>query len=124
MQSRSLPGRPPEECPLAFADQGAGLAVLLAGLGRQQPFLHDDLGGLGVLFEEAGQEVAHCGVDDSFHLAVAELGLGLALELRIGHTERDHGGEPFAEVVAAGNQVLEEPFLLAVGVEGAGEGGS
>ena len=108
--------------PLAFADQGAGLAGALAGLGRQQPLLHDDLGRLGVLFEEAAQEVAHRRVDDSFHLAVAQLGLGLALELRLGHAQRDHGREPFAEVVAAGNQVLEEPFLLAVGVEGAGDG--
>ena len=111
------------EGPLAFADQGAGLAGALAGLGRQQPFLHDDLGGLGVLFEEAAQEVAHRRIDDPFHFAVAELGLGLALELRIGHPQRDHGRKPFAEIVAAGNQVLEEVLLLAIGVEGAGQRG-
>ena len=86
--------------------------------------MHDDAGRLGVLLEEAGQVVAHRRVDDAFHLAVAQLGLGLPLELRLGHAQRDHGREPLAAIVAAGNQVLVEVRLLAVGVDGAGDGGA
>ncbi len=63
-------------------------------------------------------------VDDALDLAVAELGLGLAFELRVGDAEGDDGSQTFAEVVAGGDEVLEERFLLAVVVESAREGGA
>ena len=85
-----------------------GLAGAFAGLGRQQALLHDDLGRLRILFQVLGQVVADGRVDDAFDLAVAELGLGLAFELRLGHAERDDGREAFAAVVAAGHEVLVE----------------
>ena len=55
---------------------------------------------LGFSSRIAGQEVAHRRVDDPFDLAVAQLGLGLALELRLGHAQRNHRGQALAEIVA------------------------
>ena len=82
------------------------------------------LADLGVFFQVAIQEIADGRVDDAFDLAVAELGLGLAFELRLGHAQRDDGRQPFAEVVARGDQVLEQAFLLAVVVQRSGSGPS
>ena len=95
-----------------------------AGLGGQQALLHDDLGRLGVFFQVLGQEVAHRRIDDALDLAVAQLGLGLAFELREGHAHGDHGRQALAAVVAGGNEVLEEVGFPAVGVERAGQRGS
>ena len=39
-------------------------------------------------------------LDDALDLGVAELGLGLPLELRLAHLDGQHAGEPFADVVA------------------------
>ena len=105
---------------LALADELPGLAGAFAGLGRQQALLHDDLGRLGILFQVLGQVVADGRVDDAFDLAVAQLGLGLAFELRLGHAERDDGRQALAAVVAAGGQVLVQVRLLAVGVDACG----
>ena len=48
-------------------------------------------------------------------LGVAELGLGLALELRLGQLDADDGGQALADVVAGevGVVVLEQPALRA-----------
>ena len=110
------------EGPLALADHQAGFAGAFASLGRQQTLVDDDLGGLGILFQVAIQVIAHRRVDDAFDLAVAELGLGLPFELRLGHAQRDDGREPFAEVVARGDQVFEQALLFAVVVQAAGQG--
>ena len=54
---------------------------------------------------------------------VAQLGLRLALELRLGELHRDHGGQALADVLAREVRVLllQEPLLAAVGVDRAGE---
>ncbi len=44
--------RAAEEHAFALAEQGLGLAGGFAGFGGEHAFLHDDLGGLGVLLEE------------------------------------------------------------------------
>ncbi len=48
-------------------------------------------------------------VDDGLHRAldfrVAELGLGLTLELRLAHLHRKNRGQPFTNVVAAQREV-------------------
>ena len=41
--------------------------------------------------------------------AVSQLGLGLAFELGLGNAEREDGGQPFAEPIAGGDDLLEEP---------------
>src|SRR5262245_25786006 len=53
-----------------------------------------------MLLEVDRQPVVHQRLDDAFHLAVAELRLGLPLELRLGHLHADDGGQAFADVVA------------------------
>ena len=108
----------------AFADELLLLAGGDAGLGGEEALVADRLGGLGVLFEELGEVLAEERVDDAFDFAVAELGLGLAFELRMGHAATDDGGEAFAEIFAGGDEVFEEAAVLAVVVDAAGEGGA
>ena len=68
---------------LAFAEHVLGLAGRFAGFGCQDAFADQRLGRLRVLFQVLGQRIANRRVDDAFHLAVAQLGLGLAFELRM-----------------------------------------
>src|SRR5439155_679767 len=53
-----------------------------------------------MLLEIDPEAIVHQRLDRPFHLAVAELGLGLALELRLGDLDADDRGEPLAHVVA------------------------
>jgi hypothetical protein len=70
----------------------------------------------GILLEEGGQLLAHDGGHDALHLAVAQLGLGLALELRVRHLDAHHRGQALADVVArhALRVVLDQLVGLAV----------
>ena len=68
--------------------------------GGQDDLLTDELGLVGMLLKVVGQCLAHGRVDGARDLAVAELGLGLALKLRLGHLDGDDGGEALAEVLA------------------------
>ena len=75
-----------------------------------------------MLLQVCRQLLANDGVDDAHHLVVAELGLGLALELGFRHLDRDHGGEAFTEVVGSDFhflflEFLEQAVLLGVSVE-------
>ena len=63
-------------------------------------FLDDPPGDRGVFLEVRAEFLVDDGVDDALDLAVAELGLGLAFELRVGHLDADDGGQAFADVVA------------------------
>ena len=81
---------------------------------------------MGVLFE-VELEVLHEGLLDSgLGVGVAELALGLALELGLFEADADDGGEPLADVVAAevGGVLLDELALAGVVVDGAGEPGA
>ncbi len=91
---------------LAVPDEVAGLAGGLAGLGGELGLGDDLLGGLRVLFEELRELVVDDLGDDPLDLAVAQLGLGLALELGVGHPDADDRGEAFLEVLAGDLQVL------------------
>ena len=87
------------EQPLARAGQVARLAGrepgLLGGLR-----LADDLLALGgVLLEPGAELVVDQSLDEALGLGVAELGLGLSLELRLGELDGDDRGEPLADVV-------------------------
>jgi hypothetical protein len=83
-----------------------------------------DLAGGGRIFLEGFGQLL---VDDLLHepldVGVAELRLRLAFELRIGQPHRHDGAEPFADVVAgdAAPEVFEEPVVLRVGRDLAGE---
>ena len=96
--------------PLRSRTSCLGLAGGFAGLGGQQALLaRSTLAVLGFSSRYLREEVADGRVDDAFDLAVAELGLRLAFELRLrARGSDDDGGEAFAEVVAGGDEVLEE----------------
>ena len=50
--------------------------------------------------------------DEALDLAVAQLGLGLAFELRLGHPDGDDGGQALADVVAGGGVFSSFSSLL------------
>ena len=75
-----------------------------------------------MLFEILRQKLTDRRIDDALDLAVAQLGLGLALELRVGHPHAHHGREPLADVVTSRRQVLVDARLLTVGIDAAGQG--
>ena len=75
----------------------------------------------GVLLEELLQPVAHHAVHQGAHVAVAQLGLGLTLELGVGQLDGYDGGQTLAAVLAGeALHVLEQVCLLGVGVQHAG----
>ena len=62
-----------------------GLACSVTGCGSQNHLLHYQFGILGILLEISLERCRSSCRHSSHHLAVAELGLGLALELRLSH---------------------------------------
>ena len=104
----------------------AGFSGGVARLGGQHHLVDDGLRVFRVLLQIVGQHFAHHLVHHAGNLAVAEFGLGLAFELRLGHLHGDDGGESLAEVVA-GNldlglfQLVEQLVVVGVFLEGAGE---
>ncbi len=84
--------------------------------------LLDDLPGLGgVLLEKLTQLSVDRGLDERAHLGVAQLGLGLALELRALELHRDERREAFAHVLTGEVLLLllEQPLLPGIVVDGA-----
>ncbi len=76
---------------LAGGDAGGGGGLRLA----------DDVLALdGVFLEPVGELVVDDALDEALCLGVAELGLGLALELGLGEHDRDDRGQALADVVA------------------------
>ena len=77
----------------------------------------------GILFEIRAELVVDDGLDDPLDLGVAELGLGLPLELRVRNLDADDAGEPLADVVAGDAllQILREVVFRRVGVDRAGQ---
>jgi len=113
------------EEPLA-AREVARLARGAARPGRVDRLL-DDLPRLGrVLLEELGELLVDRGLDERLDLGVAQLRLGLALELRVAQLDRDQRRETLADVFA-GEVVLlllEEVLLARVVVDGLRERGA
>ena len=70
-----------------------------------------------MFFQVIRERLAHGLVHRAAHLAVAQLGLGLPFELRLGHLHGNHRREPFAEVLA-GDFHLGLFQLLGAGVFG------
>src|SRR3954465_15494043 len=92
----------------------ARLAGGRARLGGRDRLPDDPERVLAVLLQELGEAgVDHRG-DEALHARVAELGLGLALELRVGELGRDHRRQALAHVLAGEVVVLLlEDALLA-----------
>ena len=124
-QSASLPGRDmPVERALAD-DEVARLAGRLAGPRGGEALLDDPPAVGRVLVEVLAEALGDRGLDLALDLGVAELGLGLALELRIGQLDADDRGQALADVVAGqvAVGVLEDAGALGPVVERARQGG-
>ena len=109
------------------AGEVARLARRLAGPGRRYRLVDDLVGLLRVLLEEVAQLLVDDGADEALDPGVAELRLGLALELRVAQLDRDHRREALADVLAGEVRVLallEQALLLRVAVDRAGQGGA
>ena len=120
MQSASLPG----SVEFSSADlrrvRSRALRAAWRARAASTDFVHD-LARLGrVLLEELAEQAVDGLLDQSLDPGVAELGLGLALELRLGELHRDHRGQALADVLAAEVLVLllEHALVAGVGVEG------
>ena len=75
------------------------------GGGGKDDLVTDELCFLGVLLEVVAQCLTDSLLDGTCHLAVAELRLGLSLELGLSDLDTDDGGESFTEVLT-GNLYL------------------
>ncbi len=95
----------------------------LSGLCGEHDLVDDGAGLLGVLFEVVAERFADGLRHGGHHLLVAELGLGLSLELRFEHFDRHYGRESLAEVVAGHLDLGFFEYLVVVGIflEGLGE---
>ena len=100
-------------------DEVARLARGLAGAGGREALLDDPAAVRRVLLEVLGDSFGDGRLDLALDLGVAELGLGLALELGLGQLDADDGREALADVVAGevAVGVLEELRLARVVVE-------
>ena len=89
-----------------------------------QALLHRGLALGRVLFEPVGELLVGDPLDEGADLGVAELGLGLAFELRVAQLHRDDRGETLADVLAEKVLVLllEVALVARVAVEHVGEG--
>ena len=78
----------------------------------------------GVLLEELAELAIDGLLDEALDRRVAELGLRLALELRLGELHRDDRGEALAHVLAREVRILllEQALLAGIGVDRAGQG--
>src|SRR6266850_2456630 len=90
----------------ALARQLAGLARGLARLGGAHALVDDLARGGGIFLEGLGQLLVDDLLHEALEIGVTQLGLRLALELRIGQAHRDDGAEALADVVA-GHPALE-----------------
>ncbi len=96
--------------------QLARMACGMTRRGGQNHFLHDGAGIFRILLQVVAQSRRKRLVHGRRHLVVAELGLGLAFELRLGHLDRHHGRKTFAEVVAVDVELELGEHARVVGV--------
>ena len=83
---------------LALHDR-AGFARSLASAGGRQAFVDDAARVTRLSLEVLGQRLCRGRLDQTLDLGIAELGLGLSLELRLAQFDRDDGGQALARVL-------------------------
>ena len=105
------------------AREVAGLAGGGAGFASLDGLLHDHLRRLGVLVKIFGETLVDGADDKTAHLGIAELGLGLAFELRLVQAYGDDGGKALATILAGEVLIflLEEILLASIFVNGLGQ---
>src|SRR5438876_1887001 len=109
-----------------FAHQLARLARRFTRPRRADRLRDDGARDARALVEEIAQRVVHYALHDPFDFRVAELRLGLALELGVLHLDVQHRGQALPHVVAGERELLllEESVLLRPFVDRAGQGGA
>ena len=113
-QSRSLPGSPPDSSSPLRRVASRALRAAIRAAEAWIALRTMSLPSRRVRLEPVPERVGHRPLDEALDLGVAELGLGLALELRLAELDRDDGGEALAHVVAGEVLVLVlEQVLLA-----------
>ena len=90
--------QPPADRGLA-ANLRRGRPAGLAGLGRLNHAGRDRVAHALVLEQEVFERRPRHRLDLSLDLGVIEPSLGLPLKLRLAHADRQHGGQPFADVL-------------------------
>ena len=122
-QSASLPGRREFSSALLRRVRSRALRAAARACEAWHGLADDRARVLRVLLEELGQALVDDRRDEALHAGVAELGLRLALELRVGELGRDDRGQPLAHVLAGEVVVLllELALLARVAVERARE---
>ena len=107
VQSISLPGRPPpESTPLRLRTSSRAFRAASRASAASWALAITFLAAAGFVLEELGELVVDDLGDDPLDLAVAQLRLGLALELRVGHADADDRRQAFLEVLAGDREVL------------------
>ena len=99
-QSASLPGQGGVLERGLAAREVARLACGVPGVGGLDRLADDRAGVGGVLLEELGEPLFDGGLHEALYRRVAELGLRLALELRLADLHGDDRREPLADVLA------------------------
>ena len=122
-QSASLPGQAAAAERRLAPDQIACLARSLARPAGGDQLVHDRPRLVRVLLEVLAELGVADGLDQAADRRVAELGLGLALELRLAQLDRHDRRQALAAVVAGQRLLLllEEPLGARVVVERAGQ---
>ncbi|KAF5036929.1 hypothetical protein DSECCO2_569990 [anaerobic digester metagenome] len=107
------------------AHQFLGAAGGVAGSGGVHGLVDDQPGVLGVFAKVHVQLVVHDAGNQARDFAVAQLGLGLALELGLRQLDGHHRGQALAHVIAGQHGTLhlldQVGLALDVAVDGAGE---
>ena len=77
-----------------------------------------------ILLEKFSEPTVHGRLHEALDRRVAELGLRLPLELRVGELDRDDRGQALADVIALEVVLLllQQPLLARIGVQRAGQG--
>ena len=101
--------------------------AFLAGFpapGGGEGLVHDGFPHLRILLQELRELFLQDAIHQGTHLAVAQLVLGLALELGVGELDGDDRGHPLPAVLPGeALPLLQQAGLLSIGVDHPGEGG-
>ena len=108
---------------LAVAGKIAGFAGRDARRGGVDRLARDLLALGGILLEPGAELIVDDLLDEGLHLGVAELSLGLSLELRLAELDAHDGSEPLAHIFTSevGVLVLEDAPLASELVDQCGE---
>ena len=98
------------------ADRFSGLFGSFSCPGGHQSLFHDALGNRGILLEIIGQLFIGHAVHQGTHKGVAQLGLGLTLELGLGQLDRNDTGKTLAHILAGEILIVLLQLVVLAGI--------